>query len=64
MKGVISLAVKEMIVKKYGEKTWGDVIKKAGLDREPVVFAISDVDDKLLMQIIGAAINVLNIDMV
>jgi len=63
MKGVIVLALKEMVGKKFGPKKWEDALKKAGIDKEPLILPISDVDDRVVLKIVNSLCEVLNISL-
>jgi len=45
MKGVIVLALKEMVIEKFGIAKWKNALVKAGIGKEPLIMPISNVDD-------------------
>ncbi len=53
MKGVIALALKEMVEEKYGAATWKRALAAAGLEKEPLILPISDVDDETVLKIVS-----------
>ena len=61
MKGVIVLAAKEMVTKNFGEGKWKEALQKAGIDKEPIILTITDVDDQVVMKVINALCEVLNL---
>jgi len=63
MKGVVFIALKEIVKDRYGDKVWDNVLKEANLSREPIIFPISDVEDTLILNIIGAILKVLNMNL-
>jgi len=64
MKGVIALALKEMVVEKFGPEKWKDALVKAGIDKEPTILAFSDVDDQVVLRIVNSVCKVLNISLI
>ncbi len=63
MKGVIALCLKELVVSKFGQEKWQEALKKAGIDKEPMILPVSDVDDKVFMKILNAVCDVLGISL-
>lgn len=62
MKGVITLCLKELVQEKYSADKWQEIIAKAGYDKDPIIFPISDVEDRILFDLAAAASEVLNIN--
>jgi hypothetical protein len=58
MKGCIALALKELIEEKFGKEKWQKALTDAGLDEEPLILPISDVDDGVVMGVIKSVCNV------
>lgn len=63
MKGVIAIALKEMVQEKFGRDKWEAALKKAGFDKEPIIRPISNVDDQTVLKIINSVCEVLNISL-
>jgi hypothetical protein len=63
MKGVIVLALKEMVVEEFGTDKWKEALAKAGIDREPLVLPVSDVDDQTVLKVINALCQALDISL-
>jgi hypothetical protein len=63
MKGSVVQAMKEMIVEKYGAQKWQEALVKAGINKEPLILPISDIDDQVVMNIIKSACDVLNLSL-
>jgi hypothetical protein len=63
MKGVIVLAIKDLITKRYGKEKWEEVLKKAGVEKEPIITVTSNVDDSTVMKVINAICSVLGISL-
>lgn len=61
MKGVIALAVKELIEKKFGQSAWKEILEKAGITKEPMLLPITDVDDKIILNILDSIASVLKL---
>ncbi|MBN2406115.1 MAG: heme NO-binding domain-containing protein [Elusimicrobia bacterium] len=61
MKGVIVIALKELVVEKFGQDRWEAILKGAGIDQEPMLTAISDVDDMTVMNVVKSLCEVLNV---
>ena len=52
-----------MVQKEFGKEKWESVLKKAGIEREPMITPISDVDDQTCMKVINSVYKVLNISL-
>jgi len=63
MKGSIAIALKEMIIQKFGEEKWKESLKRAGIEREPLITPITDLDDQVVMKIVNAVCMVLKISL-
>lgn len=63
MKGSIALCVKDLVTEKFGKEKWDEVIKNAGLTREPLLTLLTDLDDKVMMDIINSVSKTLNLNM-
>ncbi len=63
MKGSVVIALKEMIVEKFGIDKWKKTLEKAGIDKEPLIGPLSNVDDQTVIKVIGASCETLNITM-
>jgi hypothetical protein len=63
MKGVIALALKGMMVDKYGEDKWKSALSKAGIEKEPVILPTSDVSDELVLKVVQAVCETLGISL-
>ncbi|MFN4245127.1 MAG: heme NO-binding domain-containing protein [Brevinematia bacterium] len=61
MKGIIVLAIKELIESKFGEDKWKEILIKAGIERQPIILPISDFDDQVVLKVIEAIQKVLGI---
>ena len=64
MKGVIALALKELVVEKAGADKWKQALAIAGIDREPMILPVSDVDDQTILDIVNGVCQVLGISLV
>jgi len=64
MKGVIALALKEMVKERFGRDKWKAALKKAGIDSEPIILPILDVDDQTVLKIVNSVCEVLNISLI
>jgi len=60
MKGVIVFAMREMMIEKFGERKWKELLKKAGIDKKSIILPISDISDQIVMKIINASCELLN----
>ncbi|NIA22789.1 MAG: hypothetical protein GWP03_01265 [Proteobacteria bacterium] len=61
MKGVIVLALKEMVKEKFGKDKWESTLKNAGFEEEPMILPISNVDDQTVLKVIDSLCKVVNI---
>ena len=53
MKGTIVKAAKDLVVSKFGEKIWLNVLIDTGFNINKVFYVREDIDDKVVMQLIG-----------
>lgn len=58
MKGCIVLALKELVEENFGKEKWLKALSDAGIDEEPLILPISDVEDEVVMGIITSVCNV------
>ncbi|MDX9722006.1 MAG: heme NO-binding domain-containing protein [Myxococcota bacterium] len=63
MKGVIALAIKELVTERYGVLQWKEVLERAGLRKEPLLMPISNLDDALVFKIVEAVCSTLSLSM-
>jgi len=61
MKGVIALALKELVIENFGQDKWNQALQKAGIDQEPLILPITDLEDGLVGKVLGAVCEVLNL---
>ncbi len=61
MKGVIALCAKELVVEKFGQEKWQEILKNAGIDNEPLILPISNVEDDIVLKIVQSIGQVLNL---
>ncbi len=54
MKGVILLALKGMVQQNYGGDQWAAALRQAGVEEHLWIMPISNVDDRLVLQIINS----------
>ena len=64
MKGVIVLALKEMVIATYGIDKWKNALAKAGIGEEPLIMPISNVDDQIFLRVVNSLCEVLNISFI
>lgn len=60
MKGTIIKAAEKMITSSYGIEKWEEILKKAGFECDHVFLIRDDVPDNKTMQLLGAAMEILN----
>jgi len=63
MKGVIVLALKEMVSERFGKDKWEKALAKAGIDKEPIILPTSNVDDKIILAVVNSLCEVLGISL-
>ena len=63
MKGAIVNCLKEMIVAKFGQPQWDEIVIASGLNPSRVIMATSDIDDAMVMTMVGNSCKVLNQNM-
>ena len=61
MKGVIALALKELVTTKFGEDKWTGVLKNTGMPETTVFLATQDIPDETVLQVVGATCKVLGV---
>ncbi len=60
MKGVINKGIQEMVVSRFGESTWEEIRKKAGLE-EDLFLLTEDYPDEGTLRLVQAAAEVLDL---
>jgi hypothetical protein len=63
MKGVIVNCLSELVKEKFGEDKWEEALEKAGLNKRTAFLATEDVDDQLVLKVINAVCETLNISL-
>ncbi len=63
MKGVVVLALKEMVSERFGKDKWEKALAKAGIDKEPSILPASNVDDKIVLAVVNSLCKVLDISL-
>lgn len=63
MKGVVAIALKELVVNEFGEDKWHEALGNAGVDKEPVILPFSEVDDALVVEVVRGVCKALDISM-
>ncbi|MEE9143678.1 MAG: heme NO-binding domain-containing protein [Candidatus Binatia bacterium] len=54
MKGTIVVCLKELVISAFGEDKWNQSVIDAGLSKYTVFTQLSDVDDKKVLEVLGA----------
>jgi len=63
MKGVILLALKEMVIERFGGASrWEEILETAGITEKLHILPITDIDDRIVMDILNGLMKVLNIN--
>lgn len=60
MKGAIALCLKSLVAEKYGQNKWNETLKNAGVETEPLMTLLSDLDDAMVLKLVQSACKVLN----
>ena len=63
MKGVIVIALKELVESKFGKDKWQEALEKAGVNKNLTILTITDVDDQTVMKVVQSVCAVLNISL-
>jgi hypothetical protein len=63
MKGVIVLQLKAMVIERFGKDKWEEALAKAGIYKEPIITVISNVDDKIVVDVVNSLCEVLGISL-
>jgi len=63
MKGIITLALKEMVQDYHGNNTWLKILKNIGFDHDPIILPTSNLDDQMIKNIFNATCTVLDISL-
>jgi hypothetical protein len=63
MKGVIAIALKELVSSRFGEGKWCEALKNAGIENEPLILPVSDLDDALVLKVVDGVCTALDISM-
>jgi hypothetical protein len=54
MKGTIVNCLEKLVVEKFGKEKWDKSLKDAGMSADTVFFITADVDDAVVMALVGA----------
>ncbi|MBD3399553.1 MAG: hypothetical protein GF399_04390 [Candidatus Coatesbacteria bacterium] len=49
MKGIIALALKDMITRQHGSAVWREILDKAGVPARTTILATSDIPDEVVL---------------
>jgi len=63
MKGVIVNCLKELVTEKFGKDKWEASLEKAGVDKDSFFLATQDIDDGVVLKVVGSVCAVLNISL-
>jgi len=63
MKGVIALALKDMVKDNHGKNKWINILKNVGIDKEPIILPTTDLDDQLIIDVIKSTCKELDISL-
>ncbi len=63
MKGVIVNCLKELVTDKFGKDKWEAALEKVGLEKKSYFLATQDIDDAVVLKVVGSACSVLNISL-
>ncbi|MCD6246521.1 heme NO-binding domain-containing protein [candidate division WOR-3 bacterium] len=61
MKGVIAIAMRDMVIDKFGREKWEEGLARAGINKEPMLLPISDIEDSVVLKIVSALCDVLHL---
>ncbi len=63
MKGVIVNCLKELVTEKFGKDKWEAALEKAGLEKKSTFLVTQDIDDGVVLKVVGSTCDVLNISL-
>jgi hypothetical protein len=63
MKGTIVKCLEELVVTQFGKDKWEKSLEDAGLKKNTMFFTVSDVDDAMVMKVVGAVCTNLGISL-
>ena len=52
MKGIIALALKDMVTRQHGSAVWREILDKAGVPARTTILATSDIPDEVVLGVI------------
>ena len=61
MKGVIAIALKEMVIRNFGLDKWEEILMDASLPVDLQISSSQDIEDYVIMRVISSACKVLDI---
>ena len=64
MKGAIVNCLAELVKTKFGTEKWQESLEKAGIPRKSTFLVTQDVDDDVVMKVLGSVCKTLNISLV
>lgn len=63
MKGIIAKCLKDMVVEKFGEKAWNDILVMSGMEKGMMIVSMGDLDDAVVLKMIESTCKVLGVSM-
>lgn len=63
MKGVIAISLQDLVKSRYGADKWENILVKSGLPKDLVIFGHHDIDDNIIIKVLGNACQVLGLSM-
>lgn len=63
MKGVIAICLAELVKTKFGEEKWNTILQESGIPVSQVFLHGSDIDDAVIMKVLGNTCKVLGINL-
>lgn len=59
MKGTIANCLKEMVVSRFGQSMWEEILTVSGQRADMIILATNDIDDNLILQIVENSCKIL-----
>ncbi len=59
MKGAIANCLKEMVVSRFGQSAWEEILTVSGQRSDMIILATNDIDDTLVLQIVENSCKIL-----
>lgn len=63
MKGVIAIAIRDLVKEKFGNAKWEEILKRSDIKNDRLFMPTTDIDDQLIVNMINSVCEVLGVSL-